>query len=107
MECKDDIQVTAREIDFGINRNIVECKELIDMYKDIKNTRINRNIVECKVSISGDALVVVGRINRNIVECKAGQKCYLTQASWFVLIETLWNVKYLRIHYNFQMFHQY
>ena len=32
----------------GINRNIVECKELNGLDLSTVNSRINRNIVECK-----------------------------------------------------------
>mgnify|MGYP006862573672 CR=1 FL=1 len=56
---------------FGINRNIVECKELTFQRRCSRlRTSINRNIVECKVNISA-----------SVIEYRE------------VLIETLWNVK--------------
>ena len=33
----------------GINRNIVECKDMCGFSRAKGNTGINRNIVECKV----------------------------------------------------------
>ena len=40
----------------GINRNIVECKDIKTLVTLVTRLRINRNIVECKVSliIAGD-----------------------------------------------------
>ena len=71
----------------GINRNIVECKELY-LNSIFKLYRcINRNIVECKV-ISPEMLS--GRdlcINRNIVECKVICAASIAVSS-VVLIET-------------------
>ena len=58
-----------------------------------KNNRINRNIVECKGRYQSPGAYRIHRINRNIVECKAALKkqCF---NPIYVLIETLWNVKY-------------
>ena len=56
--------------------------------------RINRNIVECKVASVPEFARIGTCINRNIVECKE-----LSLIRPFkvvkVLIETLWNVKYI------------
>ena len=76
----------------GINRNIVECKDLHQRAASAVSGRINRNIVECKVIRSIPSPSWVRRINRNIVECK-GDYCREGLAAKPVLIETLWNVK--------------
>ena len=57
--------------------------------------RINRNIVECKVLKVYTTYIRILRINRNIVECKA-HKQYFTVYFCIVIIETLWNVKYVK-----------
>ena len=57
--------------DGSINRNIVECKDKTGIPVQKLNLCINRNIVECKGKYLSSRLVVS-----------------------FVLIETLWNVKY-------------
>ena len=57
--------------------------------------RINRNIVECKVLKVYTTYIRIFRINRNIVECKA-HKQYFTVYFCIVIIETLWNVKYVK-----------
>ena len=54
----------------GINRNILECKEMTSKQFNITRTCINRNILECKERCCG---------------CNAEDKT--------VLIETYWNVK--------------
>ena len=97
----------------GINRNILECKDvyirkkfdrkkvLIETYWNVKITArtesilirsINRNILECKVNQwFGDTDHIYG-INRNILECKG--KCSPSKRpTKRVLIETYWNVK--------------
>ena len=80
-----------------INRNIVECKVWNgQLFRFLQC--INRNIVECKECY----IVCPSRksisINRNIVECK-DQRFYFLRPVKPVLIETLWNVKYLlRLH---------
>ena len=56
----------------GINRNIVECKDLTTGSKAGGTTGINRNIVECKDGQMVRLRAVAYRINRNIVECKDG-----------------------------------
>ena len=38
-------------------------------------------------------------INRNIVECKAGILLNLQPVQCLVLIETLWNVKMVNVHF--------
>ena len=55
--------------DFGINRNIVECKFNLNADRQCCEPSINRNIVECKYTVI------------EIIEINAT-----------VLIETLWNV---------------
>ena len=53
---------------------------------------INRNILECKIVIEQGNTECVGRINRNILECKI--TCYwIPPVKCCVLIETYWNVK--------------
>ena len=52
---------------------------------------INRNIVECKSVINASNAFREKRINRNIVECKYGSPTSGKGAGQ-VLIETLWNV---------------
>ena len=76
----------------GFNRNIVECKAIINAFAILYFLRFNRNIVECKVLSPPCSLqitlvlietlwnvkrgqgtvdvIVVGSFNRNIVECK-------------------------------------
>ena len=97
-----------------INRNIVECKVCSDCYNhpdtgvlietlwNVKvglitvtvglDDRINRNIVECKGHIFYTCPGAFECINRNIVECKAFEPS-IHLLLYFVLIETLWNVK--------------
>ena len=70
MECKGEKVLAARNEEIGINRNIVECKEVRDV----------------------QAADWMGRINRNIVECK-GKSGSEFASLCTVLIETLWNVK--------------
>ena len=38
---------------YGINRNIVECKDIYYLQNYFSEIRINRNIVECKEICSG------------------------------------------------------
>ena len=57
--------------------------------------RINRNIVECKVLKVYTTYIRIFRINRNIVECKA-HKQHFTVYFCIVIIEILWNVKYVK-----------
>ena len=99
-----------------INRNIVECKEsfpegdlipisvLIETSWNVKCEcisffylihSINRNIVEYKVLKVYTTYIRILRINRNIVECKA-HKQHFTVYFCIVIIETLWNVKYVK-----------
>ena len=42
------LDITPHHLRFGINRNIVECKDERDRKPRRANTGINRNIVECK-----------------------------------------------------------
>ena len=53
---------------------------------------INRNIMECKDEIQNSLPEEVWRINRNIMECKV-KKIVQQSLPQLVLIETLWNVK--------------
>ena len=57
----------------GINRNIVECKEVICWGMYSGEWCINRNIVECKVYYVSVFRDPAHSINRNIVECKAAK----------------------------------
>ena len=49
MECKGTRKVILFMILFGINRNIMECKDEIQNSLPEEVWRINRNIMECKV----------------------------------------------------------
>ena len=62
--------MTIEILDYRINRNIVECKELMFLLSFSLSNCINRNIVECKVIIGSSRFSLI-----------------------LVLIETLWNVK--------------
>ena len=62
----------------GINRNIVECKELYDFPERSLKVCINRNIVECKEGHGEDRKVGEKSINRNIVECKVQSGIFLS-----------------------------
>ena len=116
VECKEQDAYNSRQDHTSINRNIVECKEgrdirgltieivLIETSWNVKLYttfyivsihRINRNIVECKVLKVYTTYIRIFRINRNIVECKA-HKQYFTVYFCIVIIETLWNVKYVK-----------
>ena len=109
---KEDLEPASLKF-WGINRNIVECKEackllfLLDAFVLIEtlwNVKFNRDRcvwVLDRVLIETLWNVKLGewngeesdtRINRNIVECKV-MSHRLSQPSCFVLIETLWNVK--------------
>ena len=104
----------------GINRNILECKDisqnrevivksvLIETYWNVKVEYnkmimrtmrcINRNILECKGSSLSTRTTSRQSINRNILECKemTSQKLNISRS---VLIETYWNVKcHSRVH---------
>ena len=57
---------------------------------------INRNIVECKDHSDAATPKPGDRINRNIVECKADTGTADSADRGSVLIETLWNVKYMK-----------
>ena len=57
--------------------------------------RINRNIVECKGKQLWNSFFLHLRINRNIVECKVCSDARDSLRSGVVLIETLWNVKFV------------
>ena len=54
----------------GINRNIVECKDVRRFIRRNTHPCINRNIVECKGISGAEKISNVCCINRNIVECK-------------------------------------
>ena len=54
----------------GINRNILECKDLWIRIRFRIRFSINRNILECKVIRRLSSLEKCVRINRNILECK-------------------------------------
>ena len=78
---------------FGINRNIVECKDgpkivtmaaalvLIETLWNVKPAKKMNHPSNCR------------SINRNIVECKDQVLIYFHNHN-VVLIETLWNVKF-------------
>ena len=73
----------------------MECKVGITVAAFVAYMRINRNIVECKATISVVYTFCPSRINRNIVECKVHHLRKTNRDAKSVLIETLWNVKYL------------
>ena len=56
----------------------------------------NRNIVECKFADFCKKGSAVASFNRNIVECKLDQEGLTEYGEPLVLIETLWNVNYLK-----------
>ena len=59
-------------LDIGINRNIMECKEATSAVKNVSSAGINRNIMECKDREDVYAVnCAFNGINRNIMECKA------------------------------------
>ena len=70
MECKVCGDINALSTLLGFNRDIVECKDVID-WVAVKLSR---------------------RFNRDIVECKELQVAFFQAGIWD-LIETLWNVK--------------
>ena len=118
VECKETSQDRRCKKGNCINRNIVECKDGMPTALNIYNLvlietlwnvklftngimkriafRINRNIVECKVTFSLNLPACCNCINRNIVECKAETAMVLGEL-YRVLIETLWNVKEIKI----------
>ena len=72
----------------------MECKAGMTLGYSPPLTSFNRNIVECKVSSSSLRFFAHSSFNRNIVECKVvNNKDELI--GFLVLIETLWNVKFL------------
>ena len=78
-----------------INNVLIETywnvkKDVIDAMQ--KTRGINRNILECKELLHGKGRHKKDRINRNILECK-GMAVILSATSVSVLIETYWNVK--------------
>ena len=81
------LDITPHHLRFGINRNIVECKDERDRKPRRANTGINRNIVECKVLRIASVNRQISCINRNIVECKDHLGKRIT-GSQQVLIET-------------------
>ena len=83
----------------GININIVECKGNQKQKPTAAEGSINRNIVECKAGRHTVHYEVRRCINRNIVECKViCRRCVIHNA--IVLIETLWNVKPVKMTYK-------
>ena len=89
---KEDVRHRGENLHTGINRNIVECKDLnaerdrgsstvlIETLWNVKNLRaprklteeqsINRNIVECKAAKKRGEKIPEDCINRNIMECQ-------------------------------------
>ena len=55
---------------FGINRNILECKDNRTRNLQYLGYSINRNILECKVWKIYKRIFCWSCINRNILECK-------------------------------------
>ena len=94
MECKVILLCLLRSILHCINRNIMECKVTIFVSLMRYALGINRNIMECKVASSMDSGLLSFCINRNIMECKDNSQD-LRSGPLAVLIETLWNVKFL------------
>ena len=77
---------------FGINRNILECKDNRTRNLQYLGYSINRNILECKVWKIYKRIFCWSCINRNILECKERNQGVL-EIEEQVLIETYWNVK--------------
>ena len=76
----------------GINRNIVDCKDGIQLKSKQADSCINRNIVECKDSTNNTKNNPYPVLIETLWNVKFQ---YITSVMWFpiVLIETLWNVK--------------
>ena len=112
---KRDLLDAWLQLHNSINRNIVECKEVLERFRFARKHRINRNIVECKGCSFCPEMDLNCCINRNIVECKVPQQYHSSRFSprinrniveckvvsdkpaevmAFVLIETSWNVKF-------------
>ena len=71
----------------------MECKGRLQLQSILSPVRINRNIMECKDILCALSISSGGPgINRNIMECKGSSRDFM--CIWkVVLIETLWNVK--------------
>ena len=76
----------------GINRNIVECKEIHEGINPVTVYVLIETLWNVKTNIKELIPLCRMGINRNIVECKATYADYLSMRI-NVLIETLWNVK--------------
>ena len=77
--------------DTGINRNIMECKDICRFLKDVIYVVLIETLWNVKFKVVEDWKVHSG-INRNIMECKVNNPpC--RNYHLHVLIETLWNVK--------------
>ena len=70
VECKLILQGAPTVTDPGFNRNIVECKSDHMVLQKRNWERFNRNIVECKYTPRNQSLKKISCFNRNIVECK-------------------------------------
>ena len=58
------------KLESGFNRDIVECKAVEQMTKNLDSQRFNRDIVECKERNNRKNTAFSHRFNRDIVECK-------------------------------------
>ena len=78
----------------GINRNIVECKEM-SVYGSsfCAEAVLIETLWNVKTIDVFNLLEEAFRINRNIVECKEKSTSRDLWVFFYVLIETLWNVK--------------
>ena len=76
-----------------INRNIVECKDRINVATGAGRRCINRNIVECKVLRKGGRRLIAVVLIETLWNVKFAVLPDSLQTVNQVLIETLWNVK--------------
>ena len=70
----------------------MECKVRFFLISATFEVRFNRDIVECKDVIDWVAVKLSRRFNRDIVECKELQVAFFQAGIWDLIV-TLWNVK--------------
>ena len=70
LECKEKRRGVCVTHTGGINRNILECKVRLREIVSTRRSGINRNILECKDYPADYLLLIYFGINRNILECK-------------------------------------
>ena len=88
---KSETSVSRLSEHLGINRNILECKELLDSRKPHQGYVLIETYWNVKI-LFGNSSKNVTSINRNILECKVVCQ-QIFKNIFVVLIETYWNVK--------------